>query len=54
MFEIELIKTPPLTSPPEILEQACCGIISKIREGKQLPPEVLDWMDAANNVLDSF
>lgn len=53
MFDIQLIKLPPLSSEPEILEKVCCDIIHDLREGISIPPEVIDWMDAANNVLDT-
>jgi len=37
-----------------VVEHAYCDLINKYRSGETLDPEVLDWMDGANNWLMSI
>lgn len=35
------------------IEQQYCELLNKYRSGEKLEPEVIDWMDQANNFLMS-
>lgn len=48
----ELFHFPPFSDRPG-MERKCCELLNKYRNGVSLPPEVLDWMDSANAVLDT-
>lgn len=52
MFDVMTFKFPNFTedSLPEI-ERKYCQLLNEYRSGKKLDPEVIDWMDSANNFL---
>lgn len=50
-MNVEVFSFPKLDGDRETVEQEYCKLAIKYRNGENLKPEVLDWMDAANNWL---
>ena len=52
MTEVLLFKFPALNDGSRTeIERRYCELINDKRNGVSLDPEVLDWMDSANNFL---
>jgi len=52
MTEVLVFKFPELNdSSRTVIERRFCELINDYRNGVKLAPEVLDWMDSANNFL---
>lgn len=52
MAEILVFKFPDFrTENRTTIERQYCQLLNEYRNGEQLDPEVLDWMDSANNYL---
>lgn len=54
MDDIKLYNLPTLDDGIHKVEELFCEIVKKYRNGEQLEPEVVDWMDTANNWLSSI
>ena len=50
-MNVEVYKFPTLTDGRIAVEEKYCELINKYRNGESLDPEVIDWMDSANNWL---
>lgn len=51
MVDVEVFKFPTLEHGRRVVETTLCEYINRHRNGEPLAPEVLDWMDTANNWL---
>lgn len=52
MTEVLVFKFPTLNDGSRTeIERKVCELINDYRNGVKLEPEVLDWMDTANNFL---
>jgi hypothetical protein len=52
MTEVLVFKFPNLSDNARTeIERTYCELINDYRNGATLDPEVLDWMDSANNFL---
>jgi hypothetical protein len=52
MTEVLVFKFPALNDGSRTeIERKFCELINEYRNGTKLDPEVLDWMDTANNFL---
>lgn len=52
MVDVNVYIFPTLRSDGRTaVEQKYCELLNKYRNGEALDPEVLDWMDSANNWL---
>jgi hypothetical protein len=49
-MDIEVHSFPTMRNPEQV-ERTYCELVNKYRNGEHLDPEVLDWMDSANNWL---
>lgn len=49
-MQVEIFSFPTQDHPREV-ELKFCELINRYRGGEKLEPEVLDWMDTANNWL---
>jgi len=55
MTEVLVFKFPDLKHENRtIIETRFCELINAKRQGEELQPEVMDWMDSANNFLESL
>lgn len=55
MTEVLIFKFPDFrTENRTIIERRYCELLNEYRNGIELDPEVLDWMDGANNFLISM
>ena len=52
-MEVSIYDFPTVRDGPRMIEQAYCDLLIKYRNGEVLPPEVIDWMDFANNFLQT-
>ena len=50
-MEIEVYTFPTLNDGCIAVEQKFCELLNAYRNGEQLKPEAIDWMDTANNWL---
>lgn len=50
-MDVEMYNFPTMKDGRIAVEHAFCELMNKYRNGEQLEPEVLDWMDSANNWL---
>jgi hypothetical protein len=50
-MDVKVFKLPTIESGVGIVEQKYIEVLNKYRSGEVLDPEVIDWMDYANNVL---
>lgn len=55
MTEVLIFKFPDFRSENRtIIERRYCELLNEYRNGAELDPEVIDWMDGANNFLISM
>lgn len=50
-MQYTIMDLPVLDNNILTIEKKYCEVLNQYRNGKILEPEVLDWMDAANNHL---
>lgn len=50
-MQVELFSLPTMKDGVRVVEQKFCEVYNAYRNGEKLDPEVLDWMDSANNWL---
>jgi len=51
-MDVEMYKFPVLNSDSVgVVEKTYCELARKYRNGEPLQPEMIDWMDTANNWL---
>jgi hypothetical protein len=51
--DVSVYDFPTERDGPHQIEQAYCDLLCKYRNGETLPPEAIDWMDFANNFLQT-
>lgn len=54
MSDIRLYNLPVIEDGVPEVEKVLCELLSKYRKGEHLDPEMLDWMDYANNKIQSL
>ena len=55
MTDVLIFKFPDLVVENKLgIERQYCQLLNEYRNGERLDPEVLDWMDSANNYLISM
>lgn len=52
-MDVSVYDFPTVRDGPKLIEQAYCDLLIKYRNGETLPPEAIDWMDFANNFLQT-
>lgn len=50
-MNVKMYRFPTLNDGIAAVETEYCDLLNEKRNGVSLDPEVLDWMDYANNVL---
>lgn len=50
-MQVELFSLPTMKDGVATVERTFCEIYNMYRNGEELDPEVLDWMDTANTWL---
>lgn len=51
-MEVKVFKLPNLNDTGiAVIEKTYCKLLNDYRNGVMLQPEVIDWMDSANNFL---
>lgn len=52
-MDVKLYNFPTLADGRIAVETQYCDFLTRYRAGESLDPEILDWMDTANNWLTS-
>lgn len=50
-MDIYVYNLPTLKDGAEIIEKKVCEFMNLYRSGEKLAPEIMDWLDTANNWL---
>lgn len=54
MIDVNVFKFPTPEDGILQVETTFCELYKKYRDGEKLEPEVIDWLDNANNFLQSI